>query len=144
FREKKPAWCYYDNDPKNGAKYGKLYNWYAVNDSRGVCPAGWVVPDRFEHWIKFEQFLDADAGLQLKADSWGHGTDKYGFSALPGGLRLKEGHFLGIDKDARLWTSTPHSQPNATAIMLLSDSPHAIITEDHRGTGMSVRCMKSK
>lgn len=33
-----PAWCYYNNDPANGAKYGKLYNWYAVNDSRGLAP----------------------------------------------------------------------------------------------------------
>jgi hypothetical protein len=42
---KQPAWCYYDNDPKNGAKYGKLYNWYAVNDPRGLVPVGWHVPD---------------------------------------------------------------------------------------------------
>jgi len=46
-----PAWCYYDNDPKNGGKYGKLYNWYAVNDPRGLAPAGWHVPSKveFEH-----------------------------------------------------------------------------------------------
>jgi uncharacterized protein (TIGR02145 family) len=40
----KPAWCYYDNDPVKGRKYGKLYNWYAVNDPRGLCPEGWRIP----------------------------------------------------------------------------------------------------
>lgn len=41
---KQPAWCYYDNDPQNGAKLGKLYNFYAVNDSRGLAPEGWSLP----------------------------------------------------------------------------------------------------
>ena len=39
-----PAWSHYDNDPANGEKYGKLYNWYAVNDSRGLAPEGWKIP----------------------------------------------------------------------------------------------------
>ena len=46
---KQPAWCYYDNDSTNGVKYGKLYNWYAVNDSRGLAPDGWHVSSR-EEW----------------------------------------------------------------------------------------------
>lgn len=41
---KHPAWCYFDNDTANDAKYGKLYNWYAVNDPRGLAPAGWHIP----------------------------------------------------------------------------------------------------
>ena len=44
-----PAWCYYNNDPKNGEIYGKLYNCYAVDDSRGLAPAGWHVPT-IEEW----------------------------------------------------------------------------------------------
>lgn len=45
---KQPAWCYYDNDPKNGVKYGKLYNWYAAIDMNGLCPQGWHVPSGAE------------------------------------------------------------------------------------------------
>jgi len=41
---RRPAWCYYNNDPVNGKKYGKLYNWFAVNDSRGLAPPGWHIP----------------------------------------------------------------------------------------------------
>jgi uncharacterized protein (TIGR02145 family) len=70
---KKPAWCYYDNDPKNGAKYGKLYNWYAVNDPRGLAPAGWHVPTDTE-WTTLGDYLGNDAGMKMKStsgwDSW--------------------------------------------------------------------------
>ena len=54
-REKKqPAWCYYNFDKKNGDKYGKLYNWFAVNDSRGLAPAGWRIPKE-EDWTTLEK-----------------------------------------------------------------------------------------
>jgi hypothetical protein len=42
------AWCYYYNDPIQGTKYGKLYNWYAVNDLRGLAPQGWHIPNEAE------------------------------------------------------------------------------------------------
>jgi uncharacterized protein (TIGR02145 family) len=65
---KQPAWCYYENDPKNGAKYGKLYNWYAVNDSRGLAPAGWHVPSDAE-WTTLSTFLggESTAGKKMKS-----------------------------------------------------------------------------
>lgn len=65
---KQPAWCYYDNDPNNGAKYGKLYNWYAVNDSRGLAPEGWHVPTDQE-WTDLIGFLGDDAGKKMKSKS---------------------------------------------------------------------------
>jgi uncharacterized protein (TIGR02145 family) len=72
-KNKQPAWCYYDNDPKNGAKYGKLYNWYAVSDPRGLPPAGWHVPSNNE-WTILSDFLGNDAGKKMKStsgwDSW--------------------------------------------------------------------------
>ena len=65
-KEGKPAWCYYDNDPKNGAKYGKLYNWYAVNDSRGLAPDGWHICT-YAEWSTLINHLGDDAGKKMKS-----------------------------------------------------------------------------
>jgi uncharacterized protein (TIGR02145 family) len=66
--EGKPAWCYYNNDPKNGTKYGKLYNWYAVNDPRGLAPSGYHVPPDAE-WTILTDYLggEYDAGTKVKS-----------------------------------------------------------------------------
>lgn len=67
---KQPTWCYYNNDPANGAKYGKLYNWYAVNDSRGLAPVGYHIPSDAE-WTKLTDFLGGKrvAGTKMKSKS---------------------------------------------------------------------------
>ena len=66
-KNKQPAWCYYDNDPKNGEKYGKLYNWYAVNDPRGLAPTGWHVPTDAE-WRTLTVYLGSYEGTKLKSE----------------------------------------------------------------------------
>lgn len=66
--EGKPAWCYYDNDPKNDEKYGKLYNWYAVNDPRGLAPIGWRIP-AFDDSNILDTYLWGDVGMKLKNES---------------------------------------------------------------------------
>jgi uncharacterized protein (TIGR02145 family) len=72
---KQPAWCYYDNDAKNATKYGKLYNWYAVNDPRGLAPAGYHVPTDAE-WTTLDNFLGDDAGNKMKSTSgWENWTE---------------------------------------------------------------------
>ena len=62
-----PAWCYYENDTRNGAKYGKLYNWYAVIDNNGLCPQGWHVPSDAE-WDTLVTYLGGEdvAGAKMK------------------------------------------------------------------------------
>jgi len=73
---KQPAWCYYDNDPKNGAKYGKLYNWYAVNDVRGLAPVGWHIPADHE-WNVIIDYLGGpmEAVVKIKNNvGWKIGT----------------------------------------------------------------------
>jgi uncharacterized protein (TIGR02145 family) len=64
----KPAWCHYDNDPKNDEKYGKLYNWHAVIDPRGLAPVGWKIPE-FEDLNLLDTYLWGDVGLKLKNDT---------------------------------------------------------------------------
>lgn len=64
-----PAWCYYDNDPKNGAKYGKLYNMWALYDPRGIAPEGFHVPS-VDDWEKFDAFVNSDATRIKSISGW--------------------------------------------------------------------------
>ena len=90
------AWCYYNNDPANGTIYGKLYNWYAVNDPRGLAPTGWHIPTEGE-LIALSDCLGGQevAGGKLKETGTAHwlspniATNETGFTALPGGGFVK-------------------------------------------------------
>jgi hypothetical protein len=86
---KEPVWCYYNNDPANGEKYGKLYNWFAVNDPRGLAPTGYHVPSDAE-WTTLTNYLGGEsvAGTKMKSTS--------GFSCLQGGFRSNDGTFYDI------------------------------------------------
>jgi uncharacterized protein (TIGR02145 family) len=74
---KQPAWCYYNNDPIKGNKYGKLYNWYAVSDARGLAPVGYHLPTRVE-LETLEDFLGRDeASNKMRSKSgWNSFTIK--------------------------------------------------------------------
>jgi len=45
---KEPIWMYYKNNPSNGLKYGKIYNYYALIDKRGLAPDGFHIPSKNE------------------------------------------------------------------------------------------------
>jgi uncharacterized protein (TIGR02145 family) len=117
-----PAWAVYNNDVINEPYYGKIYNWYTVNDPRNVCPNGWHVPSDLD-WKKLELFLGmtqeeadqtswrgVDEGVKLKSDyGWnsnGNGTNVSGFIGLPGGKRHPNGNFSDLGNIADWWTST--------------------------------------
>jgi len=106
-----PAWCCYENDPKNEAKYGKLYNWYAMTDSRGLAPEGWHIPDGAE-WKKLSETLGgmAAAGRKMKnASGWddkGNGNNESQFSGMPGGFRHNEGTFLNLGSMGFWWSAS--------------------------------------
>jgi uncharacterized protein (TIGR02145 family) len=108
---KKAAWCYYDNDPKNENKYGKLYNWYAVNDVRGLAPIGWHIPTDKE-WKVLYDFLGGEfiAGEKMKNSSgWlenGNGSNSSGFSGLPGGSCSILGTFMFGGKIGIWWSAS--------------------------------------
>ena len=96
--------------------YGRMYNWHAVNDTRGLCPNGWHVPTDGE-WTQLGNYVASissnSIGNALKAESgwWndGNGTDEFGFSALPAGARNDDsspGAFVHTGTGAAFWSST--------------------------------------
>ncbi len=108
--EKKGAWCYYNFVDKNGTLYGKLYNWFAINDTRGFAPSGYHVPSDKE-WRTLSDFLGGNevAGKKLKSkEGWkdnGNGTNETGFNALAGGGVWEKG-FYSLEEYGNWWTST--------------------------------------
>lgn len=110
------AWCYHNNDPKNGAIYGKLYNWYAINDPRGIAPVGFHVPSGYE-WKTLYDFINDEkiGGVEKRILRQTYKYDlgdvmETRFKGLPGGARLihKNGsvYFTSIGFDGAWWTST--------------------------------------
>jgi uncharacterized protein (TIGR02145 family) len=79
---KQPAWCYYNNDPRHGVKYGKLYNWYAVVDTNGLCPQGWHVPSDME-WEILEKYLGENLGAKIKAEKGWNKWESGGSATCP-------------------------------------------------------------
>lgn len=157
------AWCYFDNKPENGVKYGKLYNWHAVNNPHGLAPEGWRIPSDAD-WKELEMFLGmiprlADSsgwrgnneGCMLKETGTSHwkapnecATNKSGFTALPGGYRDVSGEFFVNGYSGYWWTSTEY-QPNFSWYRTLYYTHNKI----HRkrgfiGDGFSVRCVQDR
>ncbi|HEY5535151.1 MAG TPA: fibrobacter succinogenes major paralogous domain-containing protein [Ignavibacteria bacterium] len=143
------AWCYYDNDPRIGeTAAGKLYNWYAVKDPRGLAPEGWHIPDEDE-WKELEDTLGGYlvAGKKLIVYSNWSFVDSYFsentlsyFNAIPGGCRLENGKFESGGYVAYFWTSSDKfDNPWARRISLKESDVFRNIFSDDRG--MSVRCI---
>ncbi len=146
------AWCYLNNDPKLGAVYGKLYNWYAVNDSRGLAPPGWHVPTFEESTILNLYFGDSNvAGGKMKESGILHwsspntgATNESGFSALPGGFRDEKGSFSSDMSEVGQWgVWWCFGTPSTYAVFsTTSDFRHSNSVLDKR-SGFSVRCVKN-
>jgi len=144
---KQPAWCYYNNDPANGAKYGKLYNWYAVNDSRGLAPVGYHIPSDAE-WTKLTDFLGGNevAGTKMKStDGWkgnGNGTNESGFSGLPGGGRSNKGAVDDVGVYGYWWSSSENDTSNAWYRLLFCNHGDVGRLNYIKVKGFSVRCLR--
>jgi uncharacterized protein (TIGR02145 family) len=150
-----PAWCYYDNDPENGKKYGKLYNWYAVNDPRGLAPDGWRVPSD-EEWTSLVEYLGGKeiAGFKMKSvDGWEEWEDEYGdeevqngngdnsseFNSLPGGYRDNDGGFSNIRGTSFFWSADEINAVFAWYRSLCSLDGIVCRHDDFKSIGGSVR-----
>jgi uncharacterized protein (TIGR02145 family) len=156
---KQPAWCYYDNDPENGKEYGKLYNWFAVNDPRGLAPEGFHVPSD-EEWNILEELLGGYDIAEHKmksvegwSDCWdyvdgelqnGNGDNSSGFNALPGGCRDQFGSFEGIRNVAIIWSATESANSLAWLRGLYDGygSSNVLRNGNYKSVGASVRCLR--
>lgn len=153
-----PAWCYYNNDPTNGAKYGKLYNWYAVMDSRGLAPQGWHIPS-LQEWENLLDYVETGAstnpfntaGGKLKSVGttlWqppnAGATNSSGFTGIPGGDRSgTSGNFFDLGQVGLWWSTTPTNVGSGVeALTLFRSFDGAIIQPFAKDLGLSVRCIK--
>jgi len=144
------AWCWYENNSANGTVYGKLYNWYAVNDARGLAPAGWHVPSDAE-WTTLTDCLGGEivAGGKMKETGTAHwfspntGADNSsGFTGLPGGHRAAEGSFFYAGLVGYWWSSTELNTALAWARYVNYISAIAFTLGDTKTHGFSVRCVR--
>ncbi|MBM2815196.1 MAG: hypothetical protein HW421_1958 [Ignavibacteria bacterium] len=145
------AWCYYGNNSDSGKTYGKLYNWYAVNDSRGLAPKEWHI-SKDEEWSILRTYLSGNkvAGGKLKESETSHwqspnlgATNESGFTALPGGFRYDDGSYDRIGFGGIWWTSTEGNDALPFYCYLGYDYVSVNRTSYYsKKTGFSVRCVK--
>jgi uncharacterized protein (TIGR02145 family) len=143
------AYCWYNNDATNYSKYGALYNWYAVNDNRKLCPAGWHVSSVTD-WTTLVTYLGglAVAGGKMKslAANWTSpnvdAVNTSGLGALPAGFRLYNGAFGSIGGLSSWFTSTESSTSTAYQRYILNTNGTLYSGSNFKETGMSVRCIR--
>jgi uncharacterized protein (TIGR02145 family) len=142
-----PAFCFYNNDSSTYAStYGRLYNWQAINDPRGLAPEGWHVAT-IKEWNEITNCIGCISyGLSDTSILWETqfaSTDNSKFKGLPAGARDINGNFIDIRKSAVWWTSTEVSTNSAWYIWL---NNNRIIHKDYTYTkewGFAVRCVKN-
>jgi uncharacterized protein (TIGR02145 family) len=156
------SWCYYNHDNQFENLYGKLYNWYAIDDSRNVCPTGWHVPTDTE-WNTLVFFIDnsfdptiygvqsSTAGGILKSEQvWQSpntgATNQIDFSGLPGGARGSSGAFVfnSIGAWGYYWTATELNSTSQFAWQRTLYYYNSSIIRDNqsKASGRSVRCIR--
>jgi len=144
------AWSYQNNDPTYGTKYGKLYNWYAVADSRNIAPVGWHVPTDPE-WTILSDYLGGEnvAGGKLKETgtlNWlninSGATNETGFSGIPGGDRCGDGSFFGYSFSGFWWSTSEYNDVSIWFRYLFNDTSSIIRSHFTKPCGLSIRCIK--
>jgi uncharacterized protein (TIGR02145 family) len=144
------AWAYVNGDPATNGNYGKVYNWYAVNDPRGLAPAGWHIPSQTEY-SSLVNCLGTEyiAGGKLKTSGTSDwmapntgASNSSGFTALPGGRRSGAGAYNSFGTQGLFWTVTAQSATNAWGVSLLYSSAGTSFTSVQNKEGAMVRCVK--
>jgi uncharacterized protein (TIGR02145 family) len=144
------AWCHYNNDPANDTIYGKLYNWYAVNDPRGLAPQGWHIPTVAE-WTCFSISLGGQfvAGGKMKTTGTSRwkspntgATNESRFAGLPGGLRSYVGTFASVGTNGFWWSATENGSTDAWVSTLYYNDGMLVTGANLKKSGLSVRCFR--
>lgn len=157
-KEKKPAYCYFNHEHIKGSKFRMLYNWYAVNDKRGLAPKGWHIPSDGE-WTELINFLGgtAMAAQKMKAKNvWEvsnkdslnlYGTDESGFKAIPSGRQHKfEEYLFDVNNMSNWWSSTKCEYGSNAAYIVRIVNDNNIVYQDLELSNYycSVRCIKDQ
>ena len=144
-----PSWCYYNYDIANDITYGKLYNGYAVNDARNICPVGFRIPTRAE-FNTLNSYLGTNAGGKLKETGLTHwaspntsATNSSGFTGLPGGYMGDAGSSSNISLQGYFWTSTSAGATNYIRYLRSADANFTESAAFVLAGGASVRCIKN-
>jgi uncharacterized protein (TIGR02145 family) len=153
------AWCYYNNDPKNGPVYGKLYNWYAVAGiydadnpalRKKLVPTGWHIPSDSE-WTELIDFLGGESVAGDKMKSTGtslwispetYATNESGFTGLPGGARIYNAIFNNIGYSGSWWSPTEKVTSYACYRNLSKTRSSVYKANYDVRSGFSVRCIR--
>ena len=157
------AYAVYNNDPSNADTYGDLYNWFAVDDERGLCMDGWHVPSDVE-FMELEMFLGmneeeanssgwrgTNEGSKLagNTDLWSNGNlennsefGSSGFSAFPAGYRFSNsGYYIGMGIDGYFWSSSESSSYDAWYRLLSYYYSDVSRYNLNKLVGFSIRCL---
>ena len=148
-----PAWCYYAHDATNNATYGKLYNGYAVNDTRNICPVGFRVPTQAD-FNTLASFIGGNAnGGKLKETGTTHwttpntlATNTTLFTALPGGYMGNANSSSYLNNQGYFWSATPITGGGSTnyiRYLIYSSGSFTESTAFVLEGGASVRCIKN-
>ncbi len=161
------AWSWYNNNSTNDDRYGKLYNWHAVNNELGLCPTGWHVPT-VNDWAELVNYIksqndnfianqlkscrqidsplggicDTDIHPRWDSHSIHYGTNDFLFSGTPGGYRISTGSFFSKGYEGVWWSASENSEENAWSWSLHNSSGDISENNSNKQDGYSVRCVK--
>lgn len=154
------AWCWYNNDSASyAATYGRLYNWYAVNDPRGLAPQGWRIPTEGD-WNRLVKFIDSGAdttcqncvqssaagGAMKSTTGWDApntgANNSSGFASLPGGYRSSAGTFLDVRLRGVWWCADEFDITLAWYRRLYYDNAVVYRNFFNKISGFSVRVIR--
>jgi uncharacterized protein (TIGR02145 family) len=132
-KNKIPAWCFYENFNENSTKNGRLYNFYALNDERGIAPEGWEIPSIKEFMRNENQLFNTEFknGITLSGMRWG-----------------RRAKFQSLNYSSFIWSKTMNDVQSEWAdgayVFSFGSDGYCDFDGYDFGFGMSIRCIKKK